>query len=248
MTFCIGIRVDEGVVALADTRIVRGSEKAVKSKLSTIDVGGHTAVVMTSGLRSVRDKVVHRLTADVSHSPCRRMYQLATAFGHRLREVEEEDGESLKRSGLSFDSHAIIGGQLADDEHPSMFHVYPEGNWVEVTADEPSIVIGRSSHGKPILDRLLSSSSSVRDAVAVALLAFDATRTSATDVDFPIEIAVFDRSAWGRGFSLRRFEEVDVVETLDEWHRRLRVALTDLPAGWMNQLNLPYDTEIRPSP
>ena len=45
--------------------------------------------------------------------------------------MRAEDGPSLEESGLRFDLHAIIGGQLADDDEPALFLVYPEGNWVD---------------------------------------------------------------------------------------------------------------------
>ena len=61
MTFCVGVRVTEGLVALADTQIVRGGEVSSKAKLSLHRHDDRDLFVMTSGLRSVRDKVVVRL-------------------------------------------------------------------------------------------------------------------------------------------------------------------------------------------
>ena len=58
MTFCIGIKVNEGVLALADTRIVRGSEQVNKQKLAEFQMSGQSLFTMTSGLRSVRDKTL----------------------------------------------------------------------------------------------------------------------------------------------------------------------------------------------
>ena len=87
---------------------------------------------MTSGLRSVRDKVVLRLEDALASSgtPMARLHQVATAFGDELRNVRAEDGPSLAQAGLRFNLHAIIGGQLAGDDEPALFLVYPEGNWV----------------------------------------------------------------------------------------------------------------------
>lgn len=232
-------------MALADTRIVSGAEISVKSKLTTFSQRGHPAFVMTSGLRSVRDKAVHRLSDDLAESPCRRMHQLATAFGQHLRRIRSEDGESLDQAGLTFNSHALIGGRLVDDEHPSLFHVYPEGNWVEVTPDHPVMVIGRSSYSKPLLDRLLRRDSTLRQATTLAYLAFDSTRTSATDVDFPIDVAVLHRA--GSDFSIDRFSDEHLFETRVEWNRHLCSALGDLPDTWMDGLTSPHHPEPRSS-
>lgn len=234
MTFCIGICVDEGIVALSDTRIVRGSQISMKAKLSTLSSGDRSAVVMTSGLRSVRDKVAHRLQDELDVRPVRRMHHLATAWGTRLREVRLEDGPALANGGLEFNSHALIGGCMIDDERPTMIHVYPEGNWVEATTDEPSIIIGRSSYGTPILDRLLRSDTPLLQAVTLAYLAFDATRTSANDVDFPIDIAVAPRCA--DGFTKQRFTESDLLAQHDAWNDALRAALDAAPTDWAREL------------
>ena len=114
---------------------------------------------MTSGLRSLRDKTVIYLDEklDEEAADFRRLYQVAQAFGHQLRRVREEDGVALAQGGLSFNLHAVIGGQLEGDPTPTMFYVYPEGNWIEATADSPYFILGRTLYGKPILDRLLIS-------------------------------------------------------------------------------------------
>ena len=58
MTFCLGITVDEGLVAIADTRVVAGNECLVARKTATYQGPGFSFFVMTSGLRSLRDKIL----------------------------------------------------------------------------------------------------------------------------------------------------------------------------------------------
>ncbi len=223
MTFCIGVRVREGLVALADTQIVKGGEVSSKAKLSLHEHDGRPLFVMTSGLRSVRDKVVLRLEDELAAraQPFRRLHHVVTSFGDELKSVRAEDGPSLEAGGLRFNLHAIIGGQLADDDEPTLFMVYPEGNWVTATDDSPSFIIGRTSYGKPILDRLLDADTPLPHAVALAYLAFDATRASVVDVEFPIDVVV-----WVDGqLREQRFEAAELAEVHDFWHLQLRVAL-----------------------
>ena len=235
MTFCIGVRVREGIVVLADTRVVRGTEISQKSKLSMFDLGEHDAALMTSGLRSVRDKVVARLDDRLSAGDHhQRLHELATAYGTALRAVRDEDEDSLTSGGLSFNSHAILGGRLVGDVEPSLLQVYPEGNWVEATDDAPYFVIGRTSYGKPILDRLLTAESTLREAAVLAYLAFDATRASANDVDFPVDVAVLPRD--GNRFRRHRFQFDELAPVHDEWNRQLRAALEQLPDQWVSSL------------
>ena len=136
----------------------QGGEVSSKAKLSLHHHDGRPLFVMTSGLRSVRDKVVLRLEDGLAAraEPLRRLHHVVTSFGDELKAVRAEDGPSLEAGGLRFNLHAIIGGQLADDDEPALFMVYPEGNWVTATDDSPSFIIGRTAYGKPILDRLLA--------------------------------------------------------------------------------------------
>ena len=232
MTFCIGIRVDEGIVALADTQIVRGHHVSTKFKLSELHIGDRSALIMTSGLRSVRDKVVARLEDAVADgsAECARMHQLASEFGALLRIVRAEDEESLVAGGLTFNLHAILAGRLPGDQEPVVLEVFPEGNWVDVTTDAPYFVIGRSFYGKPILDRLLRHDTPIDEALSLAYLAFDATRTSVTDVDFPIDVAVMGVKE--TSFRKARFTADDLAQARDHWQTRLSEVVRELPNQW----------------
>jgi len=236
MTFCIGLRVRDGVVVLSDTRVVTGSQMSKKSKMSTIPHGTGDAVIMSSGLRSVRDKVVARLEDRVAarSEPFRRFHEFATAYGDELRTVRAEDEAALKEGGLTFNSNAILAGRCPGDDAPVLMHVYPEGNWVEATDDSPYLVIGRSSYARPLLDRLVSPEASLGHALSLAYLAFDATGVSATDVDHPIDVGVM--TAGHDGFTFRRYDKDDVAEVHDAWHESLRRAVDDLPVTWSAEL------------
>ncbi|TWU46815.1 proteasome-type protease [Rubripirellula reticaptiva] len=236
MTFCVGIKVNEGIVALADTRIVRGSEQVNKRKLAEFQHAGQALFTMTSGLRSVRDKTLTYVDEalrgeDVVRD---RLYQFTNLFGDQLRRVKAEDGPALAATNHTFNLHAIIGGRLPADEKPQMFYVYPEGNWVEVAIDSPYFIIGRTYYGKPILDRLLTSDTPLSSAIALALLAFDATRTSVTDVDYPIDVAVLGNNDSSPRF--HRYTEADLAETISNWNRSLSDSVHNLPMQWASPL------------
>ena len=231
MTFCVGVSVPGGLVGLADTQVVKGVEVSSKSKLSLHAHGGHRFFVMTSGLRSVRDKVVLRLedSLDSLGTPMRACTRSRTAFGDELRNVRAEDGPSLGQAGLRFNLHAIIGGQLANDDQPVLLLIYPAGNWVIATEDSPSFIIGRSAYGKPILDRLLTPATTMTHAIALAYLAFDATRASVIDVDFPIDVVVVTSDGELRQ---HRFSPEDLTTTHDSWQQHLQNAVSALPMEW----------------
>jgi len=232
MTFCIGIKVRQGVVALADTQIVRGSEQVSKQKLSILNHADDSLFAMTSGLRSVRDKAIIYLgeQLDQQPQPLDRLFKVVNLFGEQLRRVRAEDYESLAAGGLSWNPHAIIGGRLHQDLSPQLFYVYPEGNWIESAADSPYFVIGRTPYGKPILDRLLTYETPLQSAVALALLAFDATRTSVTDVDCPIDVAVIAEGR--RHAEFQRFTAEELSAVTEWWSQTLSQSLASMPMDW----------------
>jgi putative proteasome-type protease len=235
MTFCVGIKVRQGIVMLADTQIVRGSEQVNKAKLAVSRHRDASLLTMTSGLRSIRDKTVIYLDEQLVHADgMSRLYQVANLFGEQLRRVRQEDGPSLEQSNFAFNLNAIIGGCLGDDLEPSLFYVYPEGNWIEAAADSPYFIIGRTPYGKPILDRLLSYETDLRTATALALLAFDATRASVTDVACPIDVGIVFANT--RCSTIRRFEANDIESSTRWWVERLSQSLHDFPTQWSDPL------------
>jgi putative proteasome-type protease len=236
MTFCVGIKVAEGIVALADTRIVRGNEQVNKRKLAEFLHDHQSIFTMTSGLRSVRDKTLTYVDESLRANTigCDRLYQFVNLFGEQLRRVKKEDGPSLAETNNSFNLNAIIGGRLNADESPQLFYVYPEGNWVEAAIDSPYFVVGRTYYGKPILDRLLRYDTPLRSAISLALLAFDATRTSVTDVDYPVDVAVLACNESSPRY--QRFSESDLATTTAWWNRTLSTSLATMPMDWADGL------------
>ena len=64
----------------------------------------------------------------------------------------------------------------------------------------------------------------------LAYLAFDATRVSVTDVDFPLDLLVLDATT--QDVTTHRFT-ADMLATPQEWwQRRLQEALSELPMDW----------------
>ena len=163
-----------------------------------------------------------------------KMYKVVNCFADQIRRVAEEDKRMLTESGLVFDLHAMVGGQLENDEEPKLMHLYPQANWVEVTPETPYQVIGESGYGKPILDLGLKYESHLQRAMIVAFLAFDATRRSATDVGFPIDIVAY-RSGSSQMFE-HQFNKEDLIHLCDFWRDRLQTALDEIPQDWTQKV------------
>jgi putative proteasome-type protease len=233
MTFCLGIAVEEGLVGLADTRVLSGSECLVARKTASYQGPGFSFFVMNSGLRSLRDKILLYFEEAFARGPQvrDRLYKVVNLYAQQVRRVAEEDRAALERADLNLNSCALIGGQMAGDSAHRLFLVYPEGNWVEIGPDTPYQIIGASGFGKPVLERTVTRSDSMLYAFKVGLLAFDATRLCASNVDFPVDVVLYARGS----FSLveQRYDRDDLREITTWWQERMRNSVHDLPSEWI---------------
>ncbi|MDX2189649.1 MAG: peptidase [Bacteroidota bacterium] len=238
MTYCLGIKIRSGLVAIADTRLTSGNECSTGKKLIIHQRSGHAMFLMTSGLRSVRDKVMtyfHEVMAqeDVHFN---KLYKAVNAYAEELRKVSREDKQFLDESGLHFNLNTIIGGQFEDDEEHKLYLVYPEGNWVEIGKESgsPFIIIGNTGYGKPLLNRALNYNSSIQFSLKTGFLSFDSTRVSANDVDFPIDVAIYATNSFK--IIEKRYDRTDLHYISDFWQKMLSQSVDKIPEDWIEEL------------
>ena len=233
MTYCLGIKVKEGLIAIADTRITSGTEITVKKKISIEQKDHFSLFIMTSGLRSVRDKAVVYFNELLETKEYNKLYKAVNAFGEQVKRVAQEDKDSLEKAGFKFDLSTIIGGQLKDDTEHKLFLLYPEGNWVELGQGAPYVIIGNSGHGKAILNRILDENSSLKLSLKTGFLSFDSTRVSANNVDFPIDVALYRKDSFH--IIEKRYEKKDLEYISTQWAEELKAALEHISEDWMDE-------------
>lgn len=236
MTYCLGIKVKDGLVTLADTRITSGSETTTAKKISIHSQGEDHLFLMTSGLRSIRDKAVTYFEEILENENFEfdKTYKAVNAFGKQLRRVASEDKTSLSESGLFFNLFTIVGGKLSGDKEHKLYMLYPEGNWIEIGEATPFAIIGNSGYGKPILNRALTYESSLRFALKTGFLSFDSTRVSANDVGYPIDVVMFRKDT---GLMMeRRYHEDETRHIAEQWGAQLKSLIKDIPDTWADDL------------
>lgn len=237
MTFCLGITVNEGLVGIADTRITSGSEMITARKLSTYRIATGDFFLMTSGLRSLRDKSLTYFEDQLDAADpgaFTKLYKIVNTYASKIRQVSIEDKLSLDNSGLNFNIHALIGGRLEADSGHQLYLIYPEGNWVQIPQGTPYHIIGERGYGKPVLDRTLKYEDTLRFALKVGCLAFDSTRISASDVDFPIDVVLYFSES--HELVEHRYEQTDLREISTWWQERLRQSVSELPSEWIENV------------
>lgn len=236
MTYCLAIRLKQGIVGIADTRITTGTETTNAKKLFTYEGDKSSLFLMTSGLRSVRDKALTYFSEVLNQRQLEfdKMYKAVNAFSEAIKQVAQEDKKSLHDAGLHFNIHTLVGGQMSGDAIHKTFLIYPEGNWIEVGPATPFLIIGNSGYGKPLLNRSITFESDMRFALKTGILSFDSTRVSANDVGYPIDVFLYHTNSYR--FIQRRYQEEELRDLTVLWEEILKRGIHEVSDDWMEEM------------
>jgi putative proteasome-type protease len=146
-----------------------------------------------------------------------------------MRDIEKRDGKRLEASAVAFNASFIIGGQIKG-EPLRLFRTFAEGNFIEASADTPFFQTGETKYGKPIIDRVISPSTPLAEAIKCVLLSFDSTMRSNLSVGMPIDLACYERDSLKLD-KRRRFAQGDAYFTTlsKEWSEGVREVFKKLP-------------------
>lgn len=200
MTYCVGLKLNEGLVLLSDTRTNAGLDNiSTYRKMFFFEQPGERVIaIMTAGSLSLTQTTIARLQeaielpeADEETSIMRAstMLQVATIIGRTLNRTRREIVDQCRDLNQQASASMIVGGQRAGGEM-RLFLIYPEGNFIEATEDTPFLQIGEHKYGKPILDRVVTPQTSLADAQKAVLLSMDSTLRSNLSVGMPLDLAV----------------------------------------------------------
>ena len=202
MTYCVGIKLDAGLVFLSDSRTNAGLDQiSTFRKMMVYEKPGDRFMVMLSAgnlsiSQSVREILqVERL--DNGDEPpltiwnAKSMFDATRVLGSAVRRVYDQDGPSLKASGIDFNASMIFGGQIRG-EAMRLFLVYSAGNFIEATPETPYFQIGEYKYGKPVLDRVITPDTPLDEAAKCALVSMDSTMKSNLSVGPPLDLVVYE--------------------------------------------------------
>ena len=203
MTYCVGIKVDDGLVFASDSRTNAGVDRvSTFRKMFAFDrPGDRLFVLLTAGNLSVTQSVVSILSRQFGEGDAGQdlmaadsMFAAARVVGSVLRDVQERDGPAIRAAGVDSDATIIFGGQVRGGR-TRLFQIYTAGNFVEATAETLYFQAGEVKYGKPVLDRVIRSETSLMDAAKCALLSFDSTMRSNMSVGPPIDVLLYRTDA-----------------------------------------------------
>jgi putative proteasome-type protease len=242
MTYAVGFLLDEGMVFASDSRTNAGVDQVSTVRKMTVfsKPGDRFMVLMGAGNLAITQAVVRLLNEELNtDSPndlfaAPSMFAAARMVGSALRNVYEVDGDALKSQGIEFNASFIFGGQINSREQ-RLYQVYSAGNFIEATAEAPYLQIGETKYGKPIIDRTITSASSLQQAIKCAILSFDSTMRSNISVGPPIDILSYTRDSLTTGIKVQLPEGDDYLSAIREyWGSALRHAFEDMPdPAWL---------------
>jgi putative proteasome-type protease len=238
MTYCVGLLVDTGLVMMSDSRTNAGVDQVnTFRKMATFQrLNDRALVLLSAGNLAITQAVVNLLNEPPADSdmPARifravNMFNAARVVGDALREIHDRDGHSLKEQGHEFNATFILGGQI-NGEEPRLFNIYAAGNFVESSVDTPYFQIGESKYGRPIIDRVISRSSSLAQAAKCALVSMDSTIRSNLSVGPPLDLAIIRRGELKIATHLSIDMDNEYFKMIrTRWGQALREVFSELP-------------------
>jgi putative proteasome-type protease len=239
MTYCVAAAVRSGIVFASDSRTNAGVDNvAVFRKMHVFEAPGERVVVLLSagnlasaqGVRSILRQGTQAGRVDPAGIlGLNSMEDVAALVGETVRRVISRDGPALSQQNIDPGCTFIVGGQIAG-EAPRLFHVYPQGNYIETSGETNYFQIGETKYGKPIIDRVVQQDTSINDVAKCLLVSFDSTMRSNLSVGLPIDLLGYEADSL-RVTMVRRYDESDayVREISRIWSAGLRKAFAEVP-------------------
>ncbi|MEK9752728.1 MAG: peptidase [Rhodospirillaceae bacterium] len=239
MTYCVGLRLNRGLVFMLDTRTNLGVDNisTFRKMFTWSNPGERVITMLTSGnlattqgvvsLIDERTKVPAERSPSILEAPT--LFQVARLVGQTLRDVIQSNALSVQTADSTFNATIILGGQIATSE-PRLFLIYPEGNFIEASADTPFFQICETKYGRPILVRAYDPDMTFKDAVKLLMVSFDSTMKANPSVGLPLNVQTYERNLLSRGYE-RRFEASDpYYQAISSgWGKALKKAIDWLP-------------------
>jgi putative proteasome-type protease len=225
MTYCVGIRLNAGLVFLSDSRTNAGLDaiSTFRKMMVYEKPNDRFMVLMSAGNLSTSqaireilqvEKLVNGDEEPITIWNAKSMFDATRVLGSAVRRIAQQDGPSLRAAGIDFNCSMIFGGQIAG-EAMRLFLVYSAGNFIEATRETCFFQIGESKYGKPILDRVLTPTTPLDEAAKCALVSMDSTLKSNLSVGLPLDLMVYERDTL-------RSDRIAVIDEHNPYFRMIR--------------------------
>lgn len=237
MTYCLAMRLDEGLVLLSDTRTNAGIDNiSIYRKLHVLDPAPDRVFsIQSAGNLATTQEVLDRIDRDLAADDGRetlatvdRLFEAALYVGRISREVVQSHSDALTAAGADGTATFILGGQIVG-ARPEIFLVYPEGNYIRASDTRPFLQIGETKFGKFWLELAVHARVDLDHAIKLALGSMLSTTRANLSVGPPYDLAVYHNGSMS--FDEHRIEPTSeyLIEVQDLFVQHLLAALDELP-------------------
>ncbi|WP_082508544.1 proteasome-type protease [Burkholderia sp. Leaf177] len=247
MTYCVAMRVDEGLVFLSDTRTNAGVDHvSAARKMAVFEQPGERVLVLLVAGNLALTQAVMQLLSEPAPEDKLTLYNApsmadaARLVGDAVREVHRRDAATLAEFSVDFNCSFILGGQIRG-ANTRLFMIYSAGNFVEASQVSPYFQIGESKYGKPIIDRVITPATPLDEVAKCALVSMDSTLRSNLSVGLPLDLLVYEKDS----LRVTRFSTLDHDNQYFQmihrtWGERLRQIFGEIPnPTWADPANVP---------
>ncbi len=238
MTYCLALRLDEGLVFLADTRTNAGVDNVgTYRKLHVLrPAPDRVFVIESAGNLATTQEVLDRINRDLSGAgeheslaTVSHLFEAALYVGRLGQAVSANHHEALAGVGADGTATFILGGQIAG-QSPDILLVYPEGNYIRASDERPFLQIGESKYGKFMLELAVEAEVDLATATKVALGSMMSTARANLSVGPPYDIAILTDDGSLRLVEFRVAADSTLLTELHEvWEKHVLNAVADLP-------------------
>lgn len=251
MTYCLGMKLNAGLIMMADTRTNAGVDNfsSFKKLHWLADEPDRQIFACTAGSLSMTQSVIGLIQEGLTAGEpgefgggelartlagTATMFRAAQLVGEAVQIANQTVGAALRSIKIENWVSLLLGGRIGSGP-PTLFLIYNAGNFIECTPEVPFMQIGETKYGKPILDRGLAYDTPLQEAVKFGFLSFDSAMRSNLGVARPIDLMVMPADP-AEPLLTRRIEEDDPYfdDLSERWARYLHQATQDIPnPPWM---------------
>jgi len=239
MSYCVALKLSRGLIFMSDTLTNGGLDNISHyPKTFTWGVPGERQIFLaTAGNLATSQAVISTLAEQtkvrderapsILQAPT--MFQVARTVSQTLAEVIGHTAKGQQVADSTFSATFILGGQIKGGAM-RLYLIYPEGNFIEVSEENPFFQIGETKYGRPILVRAFDPEMSFEDAVKLLMVSFDSTIKANLSVGLPLDIFVYQMDSLKPAKTVKVAADNPYFNMVSrEWGEALKNSLAALP-------------------
>jgi len=237
LTYCLAMRLDEGLLFLSDTRTNAGVDNVSTFRKLHLrrPAPDRLFVLQSAGSLATTHQVLDQIDRDLASGAAESLAtvadlsQAALYVGRLNRDTAAQHRDALRNVGADGTATFILGGQVLGGAADIVL-VYPEGNYIRASDDLPFLQIGETKYGKFFLELAVRADVDLIAAGKIALSSMLSTAHANLSVGPPYDAGFYRTDTY-------ELEELRIEATSpyitalqDAWNTALMSAIHTLPA------------------